>query len=133
MTKIQIKNRWTNEIIYEYKKEDNTIKETVEKAIKEQKNLSRTYLRGADLYLWDDEEPNISKVIKEFEEKSNVKIKSYYINKHMLSPYYLLYWKNALIIDDYEIVKSQKETKKMTVSEICKQLGYDVEIIKEEE
>ena len=32
----------------------------------------------------------------------------------------------------YETIFNNRETRKMTVAEICKELGYDVEIIKEE-
>ena len=34
--------------------------------------------------------------------------------------------------DDRELLWERKEKRKMTVSEICKELGYDVEIIKED-
>ena len=33
MTKIEIKNRWTGSILFEYSKENNTIKETVIEAV----------------------------------------------------------------------------------------------------
>jgi len=42
--KLQIKNRWTGSLIFEYDKEDNTIKDTLLEAIK-----SGAYLRDADL------------------------------------------------------------------------------------
>ena len=42
--KIQIKNRWTGSILFEYEKEDNTIKDTLIEALK-----NDAYLRGADL------------------------------------------------------------------------------------
>ena len=42
--KIEIKNRWTGNILFEYLSENNTIKKTVAEAIK-----SGAYLRGADL------------------------------------------------------------------------------------
>ena len=44
MNKIQIKNRWTGSILFEYEKENNTTKDTVEEAVK-----SCAYLGGADL------------------------------------------------------------------------------------
>jgi len=34
MIKIEIKNRWTGSIIFEYSKENNTIKETLLEAVK---------------------------------------------------------------------------------------------------
>ena len=36
-----------------------------------------------------------------------------------------------LNIPDYKLIWERKEKRKMTVSEICKELGYDVEIVKE--
>ena len=42
--KIQIKSRWTGNILFEYEKENNTIKDTVVEA-----NLRGAYLSGADL------------------------------------------------------------------------------------
>lgn len=42
--KIEIKNRWTGNILFEYLSENNTIKKTVSEAIKSEANL-----RGADL------------------------------------------------------------------------------------
>ena len=42
--KIEIKNRWTGNILFEYLSENNTIKKTVSEAIK-----SEAYLCGADL------------------------------------------------------------------------------------
>jgi hypothetical protein len=47
--KISIKNRYTGSIIFEYEKEDNTIKETVLEAIKYGANLSGAYLSRAYL------------------------------------------------------------------------------------
>jgi hypothetical protein len=52
--KLQIKNRWTGSVIFEYEKEDNTIKETLVRAVGERidlsgANLSDANLRDADL------------------------------------------------------------------------------------
>ena len=47
--KIEIKNRWTGSILFEYEKENNTVKDTVEEAIKQGADLSGTNLRGANL------------------------------------------------------------------------------------
>ena len=52
--KIEIKNRWTGEVLFEYEKEDNTIKETVVEAVKNcadlrDADLGDADLRGADL------------------------------------------------------------------------------------
>ena len=43
--KIEIKNRWTDSLLFEFEKEDNTLKDTLLKAIEKGANL-----RGADLY-----------------------------------------------------------------------------------
>ena len=47
--KIEIKNRWTGNILFEYLSENNTIKKTVSEAIKSGANLRGANLRGADL------------------------------------------------------------------------------------
>jgi len=47
--KIEIKNRWTGNILFEYLSENNTIKKTVSEAIKSGANLCGADLRGADL------------------------------------------------------------------------------------
>ena len=47
--KFEIKNRWTGSVLFEYEKENNTLKDTVEKAIEEGANLEGAYLEGAYL------------------------------------------------------------------------------------
>ena len=47
--KIEIKNRWTGAILFEYEKEDNTIKDTLVEAVKKQAYLGGADLRGAYL------------------------------------------------------------------------------------
>ena len=47
--KIQIKNRFTGSLIFEYEKDDNTIKDTLLEAINRGADLSGAYLSGADL------------------------------------------------------------------------------------
>lgn len=47
--KLQIKNRWTGSILFEYKKENNTIKDTVIEAVRSNADLSDADLRGAYL------------------------------------------------------------------------------------
>lgn len=52
--KIEIKNRWTGRVLFEYEKEDNTIKATLMEAVKKSANLrgadlGGAYLRGANL------------------------------------------------------------------------------------
>ena len=49
MNKIEIRNKHTNKVIFEYECEDNTIKKTVEKAIKRGVNLSYANLKNANL------------------------------------------------------------------------------------
>ena len=47
--KIQIKNRWTGLVLFEYEKEDNTVKDTLIEAVKNGADLRGADLRGADL------------------------------------------------------------------------------------
>jgi uncharacterized protein YjbI with pentapeptide repeats len=49
MIKIEIKNRWTGKILFEYSKENNTLLETLLEAIKSGANLSGANLSGANL------------------------------------------------------------------------------------
>ena len=49
MIKIEIKHRWTGSILFEYSKENNTVKDTVIEAVKNNADLQGAYLRGADL------------------------------------------------------------------------------------
>lgn len=47
--KIEIRNRWTGAVVFEYTKEGNTITETVLEAIRRGANLSDADLSDADL------------------------------------------------------------------------------------
>ena len=47
--KLSIKNRFTGSVLFEYEKEDNTIKETLLEALKQGCDLQGAYLRGCDL------------------------------------------------------------------------------------
>ena len=176
--KIEIKNRWTGDVLFEYEKENNTLKDTVEKAIENRANLGGANLKGADLgganlkgadlyganleganlkgadlyganlyganlkgadlyganlegtYIYvSDNEIDIENKIEEFEKNANIKIKEYYINKNIIPTRWNCFWKYGLIICDYE--SKPKEVKKMTVNQICKELGYEIEIIRE--
>ena len=54
MIKIELKNRWTGTVIFEYSKENNTVKETLLEAVKNKADLQGAdlqgaYLQGADL------------------------------------------------------------------------------------
>ena len=58
--KIEIKNRWTGSILFEYEKENNTVKDTVEEAIKQGANLSEANLSEANLSGADLSEADLS-------------------------------------------------------------------------
>ena len=47
--KLQIKSRWAGSVLFEYEKEDNTIKDTLIEAVKGGADLRGADLRGADL------------------------------------------------------------------------------------
>ena len=47
--KLQIKNKWTDSVLFEYEKEKNTIQETVVEAVRQGADLRGAYLQGADL------------------------------------------------------------------------------------
>jgi pentapeptide repeat protein len=57
--KLSIKNRWTGAIIFEYEKEDNTMKQTVLEAIKSYADLSSADLSSADLRYADLRNANL--------------------------------------------------------------------------
>jgi len=109
--KFEIKNRWTGSILFEYEKENNTLKDTIIEAVKEVAylegadlrgaylegaDLEGAYLRGADLrgaYIYiDDEEIDIKETIKEFEEKNNIRITEYYINRNVIPTRWSSFW-----------------------------------------
>ena len=201
--KFEIKNKWTGSVLFEYEKEDNTLKKTVEKAVKEGVNLEgadlegaylrgadlegaylrgadleganlrgvnlkgvnlkEAYLRGADLrgaylkgadleganlrgvnlkeaylkgadlegaYIYlDDNEINVEEIIKDFEEKNNIKITEWYINKNVIPTRWNAFWRYGLIVCSFEI--KEEVVEKMTLSQVCKELGRNIKIIKE--
>lgn len=135
MNKIKITNRWTGSVLFEHEEENNTLKKTVEKAIEQEANLEGAYLREANLrganlrganlerayleganlrgvyiYVSDDEidEPNI---VESFEQKTNIKITEYYINRNIFPTTWNCFWKYGLIICDYEMAKPIKKIK----------------------
>lgn len=149
--KFEIKNRWTGSILFEYEKEDNTLKNTVEKAVKERADLSEAYLRGANLeganlegaylkgadlsgvYIYiSDGEIDVANTVKNFEEKNNIKITDTYINKNIIPTRWNCFWKYGLIICDYEIVEKEEKIEEMTLTQVCKELGRNIKIIKED-
>ena len=177
--KIEIKNRWTGSVLFEYEKENNTVKDTMEEAIKEgadlggadlgeanlkgadlgEANLEGAYLKGAYLkganlkganlggaylegayleganleganlggaylggaYIYlDDDEIDIENVVKNFEEKNNIKITEWYVNRNVIPTRWNCFWKYGLIICNYEIGKI---IKKITTEEAEKELS----------
>ena len=192
--KIEIKNRWTGSVLFEYEKENNTVKDTMEEAIKggadlggadlegadlegadlrgadlegadlegadlrgadlEGADLRGAYLEGADLegadlegadlegadlrgaylrgaylegaylegaYIYlDDDEIDIENVVKNFEEKNNIKITEWYVNRNVIPTRWNCFWKYGLIICNYEIGKI---IKKITIEEAEKELS----------
>lgn len=111
--KIEIKNRWTGSVLFEYEKEDNTLRDTVIEAVKQGANLVGANLEGADLkgaYIYiSDEEIDTANVIKNFEEKNNIKIKEWYINRNIIPTKWNCFWNYGLIICDYD--KKKEATK----------------------
>ena len=140
MFKIEIKNRWTGEILFEFQKENNAIKGTVEQAVRENIDLRSANLSGADLsganlsgaYLKvsDNKIDNTDEIIKMYEKNNNLKIKSVYINKHVIPTRYSNYWIYGLIIDEYE---TKEKLERMTKKQIEEALGYEIEIVGDEE
>lgn len=119
--KFEIKNKWTGSILFEDEKENNTLKDTVEQAVKEGADLEGAdlrgaYLKGAYIYL-DDNEINSAEIVKNFEEKNNIKITETYINKNIIPTRWNAFWKHGLIICDWE-VKEEKEAKNKEIEEI---------------
>ena len=152
MNKIEIKNRWNGNTIFEYEKENNTIKETLKKAVEEGADLSDAdlrgaylsdadlsdadlrgadlrgaNLRGANLYV-SDVEIDQTTIIEQFENNTNIKITESYINHDITPTRWSCFWKNGLIIRKWE-VKPKPKAKEMTIEEISKALGYDVKVV----
>ena len=126
--KIEIKNRWTGSILFEYEKENNTIKDTVEKAVRKGANLREADLEGAYLYV-EDNEIDVKSVLENFEEKNKIKIKEWYINKNIIPTKWSCPWKYGLIICNYEIIK--EEPLKLTIEQISREKynGREIKII----
>ena len=47
--KIEIKNRWTGNVLFEFEKENNSLKDTLQEAVRQKADLRGAYLSGADL------------------------------------------------------------------------------------
>ena len=182
--KFEIKNKLTGSILFEYEKEDNTLKKTVEEAVRvgaylggadlEGADLRGAYLEGADLegaylegaylegadlegaylgganlkgaklvgadlegadlrgvYIYmSDSEIDSEEIVKTFEEKNNIKITEFYINKNIIPTRWNAFWKYGLIICNFE--EKEEIVEEMTLSQVCKALGRNIKIIKED-
>ncbi len=172
--KFEIKNKWTGSILFEYEKEDNTLKKTVEEAVREGANLEGAnlgganlvgaYLRGANLeeanlkganlggayleganlvgayleganlkgaYIYiSDSEIDSEEIVKTFEEENNIKITEFYINKNIIPTRWNAFWRYGLIICNFE--EKEEIVEEMTLSQVCKALGKNIKIIKED-
>ena len=136
--KIEIKNRYSESVIYEYECENNTIKITLEKAVEENINLYGANLEGAYLYganlkganleganlngaylkgaylkgaylIYYDNDTDVDKgTIIEKFEEKTNLKITVFENHHILSPYYHTYWKYGLVIDTYEYVEKEE-------------------------
>lgn len=137
--KIEIKNRWTGSVLFEYEKENNTLKDTVEQAVKEGANLQGAYLQGAYLrganlqganlvgadlvgaYIYlSDNEINTNDIVKQFEKDSNIKLTDTYINKNVVPTRWNCFWKYGLIICKWEIKEKEEKTEEMKEIELLK-------------
>ena len=107
----------------------------LEGAYLEGADLEGANLRGANLagaYLWvNDSEIDSKEIVKTFEEENNIKITEFYINKNIIPTRWNTFWKYGLIICDYEVIKEEK-IEEMTLSQVCKALGKNIKIIKED-
>ena len=137
--KFEIKNKWTGSILFEYEKEDNTLKKTVEEAVRVGAdlegadlvgaNLEGAYLEGAYIYI-SDSEIDSEEIVKTFEEENNIKITEFYINKNIIPTRWNAFWKYGLIICNFE--EKEEIVEEMTLSQVCKALGKNIKIIKED-
>ena len=131
--KIEIKNRWTGNVLFKYEKHNNTIKDTLIR----RKHLYGANLDGAVIGRNDNDGGfgDIDNAIEEIENKSNLKITKVHENHNCFTGKYkwTSLWKNVIVIIDYKIKenKPEIEVKEMTISEISKQLGYEVKVVKE--
>ena len=135
--KIEIKNRWTGNILFEYSKENNTVLETLLEAIKGDADLRGADLRGADLrgaiidYNDNNNYGDTTELLDNLKENSNIIPTVVYENHDATSSRYGCFWKNLIIIREWEIKEDNApEIKEMAVAEISKQLGYEVKIVK---
>lgn len=77
-----------------------------------------------------DNEINVEKIIKNFEEKSNIKITEWYINKNIIPTRWNAFWKYGLIICNWKIKEEVKEiTKAEAEKELQEKYNIKVKII----
>ena len=125
--KFEIKNRWTGSVLFEYEKEDNTLKDTVEQAVRARADLSEADLSRADLsradlsradlsganllgaYIYVSDNEIEESVIKDFEEKNGIKITKTDINRNIVPTRWSYFWKYGLIICDWEIKEKEEQ------------------------
>ena len=79
MIKIEIKNRFTGSVLFEYSKENNTIKETLLQALKE-----NAYLRNADLRYADLSNADLSNAYLRYADLSNANLSNAYLRNAYL-------------------------------------------------
>ena len=96
MIKIEIKNRFTGSVLFEYSKENNTIKETLLQALKE-----NAYLRNADLRYADLSNADLSNADLRYADLSNADLSNAYLRYADLSNANLsnAYLRNAYLIN----------------------------------
>ena len=190
--KFEIKNRWTGSALFKYEKEYNTLKNTIEEAVKQGANLEGAnlkgadlegaYLRGADLedadlggaylrgadiggaylrganlgganlgganlggvdlrgadlggadlegaYIYvSNSEIDAEDIVKKFEEKNNIKVTKYYINRSIIPTKWSCFWKYGLIICDYKVIQIKKLTTKEAEKELSEKYECEVRI-----
>ena len=145
--KFEIKNRWTGSALFKYEKEYNTLKNTIEEAVKQGANLEGANLgganlggvdlRGADLggadlegaYIYvSNSEIDAEDIVKKFEEKNNIKVTKYYINRSIIPTKWSCFWKYGLIICDYKVIQIKKLTTKEAEKELSEKYECEVRI-----
>ena len=92
-------------------------------------NLEGAYLEGAYIYI-SDSEIDSEEIVKTFEEENNIKITEFYINKNIIPTRWNAFWKYGLIICNFE--EKEEIVEEMTLSQVCKALGKNIKIIKED-
>ena len=97
-------------------------------------NLVGAYLEGANLkgaYIYiSDSEIDSEEIVKTFEEENNIKITEFYINKNIIPTRWNAFWRYGLIICNFE--EKEEIVEEMTLSQVCKALGKNIKIIKED-